>query len=70
MTIEVKLWPILVDFTMILLLFSNHVIAVANFEKCLISPCFLLNFKKSSQISKNSFKSPENYGQRHKDPLA
>ena len=43
-----KFWPILVDFTMTShLLFSNHVTMVANFEKCLISPGFILNSKKS-----------------------
>ena len=45
---------ILVDFTMTShLLFSNHVTMFANFEKCLISPGFLFNFRKSHQISKS-----------------
>ena len=44
---KVKFWPISVDFTMTShLLFSNHVTMVANFEKLLISPGLVLNFRK------------------------
>ena len=57
-----KSWPILVDFTMTsYLLFSNHVTMVTNFEKLLILPGFLLNFRKSHQISKSKLKSSESY---------
>ena len=42
----------LVDFTMTShLIFSNHVTIDANLEQFLISPGFLLNFRKSHQIS-------------------
>ena len=68
-----KFWPILVDFTMTShLLFSNHVTMFANFEKFLISPGFLLNFRKSHQISKIKLKNSESYGEKtegvRKDP--
>ena len=70
----VKFWPILVDFTMTShLLFSNHVTMFANFEKFLISPGFLLNFRQGHQISKIKLKSSEIYGEKTegvpKDPL-
>ena len=46
-----KFWPILVDFTMTShLLLSNHVTMFANFEKLLISPGFLLNFRKVTKF--------------------
>ena len=52
-----KFWPILVDFTMTShLLFSNHVTMVANFEKILISPGFLLNFRKVTKFQRVSSK--------------
>ena len=60
-----KFWPILVDFTMTShLLFSNHVIMFINFEKFSISPGFLLNFRKSHQISKSYRKSSESYEEK------
>ena len=36
------------------LLFSNHVTIVANFEKFLISPGFLLNFRKVTKFQRIS----------------
>ena len=52
-----KFWPILVDFTMTShLLFSNHVTMFANFEKFLISPRFLLNFRKVTKFQRVSSK--------------
>ena len=46
-----KIWPILVDFTMAShLLFSNHMTMVVNFEKFLTSPGFLLILEKSSNF--------------------
>ena len=56
------------------LLFSNHVTMVANFENFLTSLGFLLNFRKSHQISKSYFKSSNRYGEKlrglvPKDPL-
>ena len=54
---KVKFWPILVDFTTTLhLLFSNHVTMVANFEKFLTSPDFLLNFRKVTKFQRVSSK--------------
>ena len=48
-----KFWPILVDFTMTShLLFSNNMTMVVNFEKNLILPGFLLNFRDCHRISK------------------
>ena len=51
MAILSGIWPNVVDFTMIAhYFFSNHVIAVANFENFFISP----GFRKSTQkISKS-----------------
>ena len=52
-----KFWPILVDCTMAShLLSSNHVTMVANFEKILISPGFLLNFRKVTKFQTLSSK--------------
>ena len=49
----VKIWPILVGFTMTShLLFSNYVTMVVNFEEFLTLPGFLL-IRKSHQLSKS-----------------
>ena len=56
-----KFWPILVDFTMSShLLFSNQV-TMLPILKIFILPGFLLNFRKSHQISKSKLKSSESY---------
>ena len=41
---------------------------VVNFENFLISPGFLLNFRKSHQISKSQLKISESYGEKTEPP--
>ena len=56
-----EFWPVLVNFTVTShQFFSNHVTTVANFEKIVISPDFIQNFRESHQVSKVSLKSFEN----------
>ena len=50
-------WPVLVDFTVTShLLLSYHVAMVVNFETFLISPRFLLNFRKITKFQRFSSK--------------
>ena len=78
MAIQVTFWPILVDFYLTSHQYlSNHVILVANFEKFYLknSPDFILNFRKSHQISKNYHEKLKElwtitFGEGAKDPMA
>ena len=38
------------------LLLSNHLIVFANFENFVVSPGFIINFKKGRRVSKPDFK--------------
>ena len=54
---QVTFWPVLVDFTLTShLLFSSHVTMFANFEQFLISPGFILNFRKVTKSQRISSK--------------
>ena len=59
---KVKFWPIFSRFYPDLsLIFSNHVIIVANFEKIFILSGFIFNFGKVAKFQRISSKS---YGQK------